>query len=427
MLSKRTSKHFLLTPLSSAVLASIFMQPVAAYEFDKPIENAFKLGQDDAKYGRFKINLRYRYELADAADNGKETAHANTLRLRLGYLTPKFHGLQGFAEYEGNLAMQKDYFAPKAHWTGDPTRDVIADPQTSELNQLWVSYTGIPDTEIKGGRQRIIFDDSRFIGNVGWRQMEQTYDGVLVTNTSVENLILKAGYIGNVQNVWSQEDSVQLPFLNINYQYQDLVKVIAYGYWYSDYDKGQAGKSTQTYGLALNGSPKLAKNITLHYTAEYSYQGAYANNPNSISLNRYNLMGGVSFMGITLKGAVEELGANGSQAFQTPFGTNHKFQGWADKFLVTPVNGVRDINATLGAKPLGIKMAFVYHNFQSVTNSINYGNEYDFLITKKFGKHYKVLAKYAYYDADSVNGNAAYNPALTKDTNKFWLQGSVSF
>jgi hypothetical protein len=68
--------------------------------------------------------------------------------------------------------MQKDYFAPKAHWTGDPTRDVIADPQTSELNQLWVSYTGIPDTEIKGGRQRIIFDDSRFIGNVGWRQME---------------------------------------------------------------------------------------------------------------------------------------------------------------------------------------------------------------------------------------------------------------
>jgi hypothetical protein len=88
---------------------------------------------------------------------------------------------------------------------------------------------------------------------------------------------------------------------------------------------------------------------------------------------------------------------------------------------------VRDINATLGAKPLGIKMAFVYHNFQSVTNSINYGNEYDFLITKKFGKHYKVLAKYAYYDADSVNGNAAYNPALTKDTNKFWLQGSVSF
>jgi len=92
-------------------------------------------------------------------------------------------------------------------------------------------------------------------------------------------------------------------------------------------------------------------------------------------------------------------------------------------FLVTPKDGVRDVNATLSAKPLGIKMAFVYHNFQSVTNSINYGNEYDFLITKKFGKHYQLLAKYAYYDADEMAVGNTYN----KDVNKFWLQGSVSF
>ncbi|MDF1584536.1 MAG: alginate export family protein [Methyloprofundus sp.] len=423
MPSKKTSKRFLLTPLSSAILAAIFMQSAAAYEFDKPIENAFKLGQDDAKYGQIKLDLNYRFEMSDIANNAKDTGLANTLRLRLGYLTPKFHGLQGFAEFEGNLGMQKDYFAPLASPSFDARREVIADPQASELNQLWVSFTGIPDTEIKGGRQRIKLDDDRFIGNVGWRQMEQTYDGVIVTNTSVENLTLKAGYIANVQNIWSQEDAVQLPFLNANYQYKDLVRVTGYGYWFSDYDTGQAGRSTQTYGVALNGSPKITQDITLHYTAEYSYQGDYANNPNSINLSRYNLMGGASFMGVTLKGAVEELGANGTQAFQTPFGTNHGFQGWADMFLVTPKDGVRDINATLGAAPLGIKMAFVYHNFQSVTNNIDYGNEYDFLITKKFGKHYQLLAKYAYYDANEANGIATLN----KDVNKFWLQASVSF
>jgi len=413
-------KKIISNSLVPAVLTAIFMQPAAAYEFDKPIENAFKLGQDDAKYGQFKVNLRYRYEMSDVADNGKEAAHANTLRLRLGYLTPKFHGLQGFVEYEGNLAMQKDYHAPKSNWTGDSARDVVADPQTSELNQLWVSYKGIPDTEIKGGRQRIILDDSRFIGNVGWRQMEQTYDGVIVTNTSVENLTLKAGYIGNVQNIWSQEDAVQLPFANVNYQYKDLAKVTAYGYWYSDYDavdiNNKAKQSTQTYGLAVNGSPKITENVTLHYTAEYSYQADYANS-NDISLSRFNLMGGASFMGVTLKGAVEELGANGTQAFQTPFGTNHKFQGWADMFLATPDDGVRDINATLAGKVMGTKLMFVYHNFQSVTNNIDYGNEYDFLVTKKFGKHYQLLAKYAYYDADEYK----------TDTHKFWLQASVSF
>ena len=425
-------KRFSRTTLSSAILVAAFIQPADAAnfdiaDFDIPVEDGLKMGQADAKYGKFKVDLRYRFELADVADNGRETAYANTIRLRLGYLTPSFKSFQAFAEFEGDLAMQKDYFAPLASPSFDPNRQVVADPQASELNQLWVSYKGIPDTAIIGGRQRIIIDDSRFIGNVGWRQMEQTYDSVFVTNKSIDNLTLKTGYIGQVLNIWSQKDKVQFPFANANYNFKDIASVTGYGFWISDYDKGQAARSAQSYGLSVTGSPKITKDIKLHYRAEYSFQTNLANNPNSFTLGRYSLMGGASFMGVTLKGAVEELGANGTSAFQTPFGTNHKFQGWADKFLVTPRDGVRDINATLGAQPLGIKMAFVYHNFQSVTNSINYGNEYDFLITKKFGKHYQLLAKYAFYDAADVNGNVAYDPELTKDTNKFWLQGSIIF
>lgn len=420
-------KRLIQTALSSAILAALCIQPAVAYDFDKSVENALKLNQDDAKYGQFKVDLRYRFELADVADNGRETAYANTMRLRLGYLTPSLLGFQAYGEFEGNLAMQKDYYVPLSSPSFDSNRQVIADPQASELNQLWVSYKGIPDTEIKGGRQVINLDDQRFIGAVAWRQMEQTFDSATIVNTSIENLTLKAGYIGQVQNIWSNLDKVQLPYVDVNYKYEDIVNVASYAFWLSDYDKNQAGRSAQTYGLALTGSPKINDKIKLHYRAEYSFQTNLANNPNSFTLGRYSIMGGLSFMGITAKGAVEELGANGAQAFQTPFGTNHKFQGWADKFLVTPKDGVRDINATLGAEPLGIKMAFVYHNFQSVTNNITYGNEYDFLITKKFGKHYQLLAKYAFYDAAGVNGNVAYDPALTKDTNKFWLQGSVNF
>ena len=432
MLSKANKptkpKRFVKTALSSAILASVFIQPAIAEEtfidvFDMEVEDALQLEQEDSKYGQFKVDLRYRFEMADVADNGQETAYANTLRLRLGYLTPEFHGLQGYAEFEGNVAMQPDYYAPKGHWTGDSSREVIADPQAAELNQLWISYKGIPDTEIKAGRQVINIDDQRFIGAVAWRQMEQTFDSGLITNTSIENLTMKVGYIGQVQNIWSQKDTVQFPFLNVNYKFQDIASITAYGLWLADFDSGQAGRSAQTYGIAVNGSPKITKDVKLHYRAEYSYQADYKNNPNSVNLSRYSLMGGASFMGITLKGAVEELGANGKQAFQTPFGTNHKFQGWADKFLVTPKDGVRDINATLAAKPLGVKLAFVYHNFQSVTNSIDYGNEYDFLITKKFGKHYHLLAKYAYYDANEANGLAAFD----KNTHKFWLQGGITF
>jgi len=429
---KAKPKRFVKTALASAVLASFITQPIVAEElyidkFDRQAEDGLKFEDETGKYGQIKFDLRYRFEMVDVIDNGRETAYANTMRLRFGYLTPEFHGLQAYGEFEGNVAMQPDYFSPKSSWKGDTGREVIADPQAAELNQMYVTYKGIPDTELKAGRQRINIDDQRFIGAVGWRQMEQTFDSGLITNKSIENLVMKVGYIGQVQNIWSQKDTVQLPFLNVNYKFQDIANVAAYGLWLADFDTGQAGRSAQTYGLAVNGSPKITKDVKLHYRAEYSFQADYKNNPNSVNLSRYSLMGGASFMGVTLKGAVEELGANGKQAFQTPFGTNHKFQGWADKFLVTPKDGVRDINATLAGKPFGVKLAFVYHNFQSVTNSIDYGNEYDFLIVKKFGKHYHILAKYAYYDAYGVNGNTAYNPALTQDTHKFWLQAGISF
>lgn len=426
-------KRLVKSVLTSAILASIVIQPALAEELyidalDTQVEDALKFEDETGKYGQVKFNLRYRFELADVADNGRDTAYANTLRLRFGYLTPEYYGFQAYGEFEGNVAMQPDYFSPKSSWTGDPTRQVIADPQAAELNQMYVTYKGIPDTELKAGRQAINLDDQRFIGAVAWRQMEQTFDAGLITNKSIENLTMKVGYIGQVQNIWSRKETIQFPFVNVNYDIKNYASITGYMFWLADFNSGKAKQSAQTYGLSVTGSPKITKDVKLHYRAEYSYQADYKNNPNSVSLSRYSLMGGASFMGVTLKGAVEELGAgaNGS-SFQTPYGTNHKFQGWADKFLTTPVNGVRDINATLAAKPFGIKTAFVYHNFQSVTNSIDYGNEYDFVVAKKFGKHYHLLAKYAYYDAYGVNGNASYNPGLTKDTHKFWLQGTISF
>jgi hypothetical protein len=43
---------------------------------------------------------------------------------------------------------------------------------------------------------------------------------------------------------------------------------------------------------------------------------------------------------------------------------------------------------------------------------------------KKFGKHYSVLAKYAYYSADHSEGYVV--PGNT-DTQKIWLQGNINF
>ncbi len=59
----------------------------------------------------------------------------------------------------------------------------------------------------------------------------------------------------------------------------------------------------------------------------------------------------------------------------------------------------------------------VYHQFDSAVGNIDYGHEIDALIIKKFGKHYRLLAKYAQY----------YSQNFKADTQKFWLAVGVSF
>src|SRR5690606_30341465 len=53
----------------------------------------------------------------------------------------------------------------------------VADPENLELNRFQVSWMR-EGTGVTLGRQRIVLDNARFVGNVGWRQNEQTFDAV---------------------------------------------------------------------------------------------------------------------------------------------------------------------------------------------------------------------------------------------------------
>jgi hypothetical protein len=59
----------------------------------------------------------------------------------------------------------------------------------------------------------------------------------------------------------------------------------------------------------------------------------------------------------------------------------------------------------------------VYHNFDDDTGNTDYGQEFDFVISRKFGQHYSLLAKYAYYNAENFG----------VDTQRIWLQGGIHF
>ncbi|MFI3198816.1 MAG: alginate export family protein [Methylococcaceae bacterium] len=426
-------------PLSAALLTLSVASHSATAGVTQEVEDALNF-YHYGKNGAVKIDLNTRFENVNQdnvrktplngapAANQPRTANAVTTRLRLGLLSPVFHGLQGYAEYQGVYAMDSNYNSTRNDKTG---YSKVVDPYESELDQLWISYAGIADTVIKGGRQVIQFDDQRFIGNVGWRQLQQTFDSVLIThnNQQLFGLTVNAGYIGRVKTITTTTESVNAPILNVNYKLGDYGNMVGYGYWLDYTDPGANAdyfKSNQTYGLRLTNyqkqgdSFKLSDNYGLQYTAEWSIQSNYQSNPNNYTVNRYNLMSGFTAYMFTFQGAMEQLdGVGKNKAFQTPLGTNFAFQGWADQFLTTPDNGIRDVfgTVTTSLDRGEVILSGVYHDFFDDTGAIHYGQEWDFLASKKFGKHYTLLARYAYYNADQYS----------TDTQKIWVQGNINF
>lgn len=417
MSSYKTLKKSNLLAISVGLLTLSVSAAVSA-DINENIENTLKFGQADAKYGRITFDTRVRYENVNTQHTTSRAAEAFTARFRIGYLSPKVAGFQGFAEFEGNQDIGiNDYRNKRNGSWRNGVYDTIQDPQDTELNQLWISYDGIADTEVKVGRQRIKLDNDRFIGNVGWRQMEQTFDSALITNTSLANTTIKVGYIDQVKTIISTSDDMTTPFVNIAYDFAGYGKLSAYGLWMDYNERVSEGKSNQTYGIRLNGKTKLTEDVNALYTVEYAHQSDYAGNPNNYEADYYHVIGGASAFGVTLKAGMEQLDGKGNGAFQTPLATGHAFNGWADIFLATPGSGLRDVYGSATAVVQGVKLMAVYHDFSDDTGSTDFGNEYDLLVTKKFGKHYSVLAKYANYNA----------VGLGNDTQKIWIEAGIHF
>jgi hypothetical protein len=388
------------------------------------------------KNGAVKMDLNYRYENVNEdkkfdpltklpLPKQPNTANGNTARLRLGLLSPKLFDFQGFAEFEGNWAMQHDFNSLR---NGKAQFSTIADPEKAELNQLWIAYTGIPDTIVKGGRQRIKLDDDRYIGNVGWRQMEHTFDSVLITHTNQQlfGLVINAGFLGNIQTITSTTENIDAPLLNASYKFDDYGTLVGYGYWLDYTEKENYEKSSETFGLRFTNWQKpgdtlpITDNLGVVYTAEWARQQDYGNGPTAYEVDRYNFMGGMTAWNVTVMGAMEQLDGKGlNKHFDTPLGTNHAFQGWADLFLNTPDNGIRDVFGTAHVMldRGNLVLTGVFHDFTDDTGGIHYGDEWDFQALWKLGKHYSVLAKYANYSADKFG----------TDTQKIWVQGNISF
>lgn len=394
-----------------------------------PVSGAQDLGTEIAdafKNGSFNVAFRYRYEFVDQ-DSISKDANASTFRTRLVYQTAPLHDFF--------ITVNMDDLRPVIGSDFNDTRNgktqypVVVDPKGTDLNLASITFTGLEDGKIVLGRQRINRENQRFVGTVAWRQNEQTFDSLSIDYAFTDKFKAFYGYVDQVKRIFGPDDGVPAATLSsdshlidASYAFAPLLKLTGYAYLL-DFNNA-ASFSSQTLGVRLTGKQDLGGDLNFSYAAEFAAQQDYKDNPNNYDEGYYVVEAGLDWAKFGFKLGYEVLEGNGmsGEAFQTPLGTNHKFNGRADLFLVTPDTGLEDIYIQGTAKGFGGKFSLVYHDFGPQTGGGDYGSEVDFIATWSFLEHYSVWASLALFDVDSNSPISAHS-----DTSKFWLMLSANF
>ena len=369
--------------------------------------------------GKTTLNLRLRHELVDDQAQPQD-ANATTLRTRLSYTSAAWHKLSAGLEFDYVAALGSDRFNDTRN--GKAAFPVVADPDGADLNQAFLRYEE-KGNSVTVGRQRINMGNQRFVGSVGWRQNEQTFDAIRSQLTPYNNVLVDYSYIDNTQRIFGPEKGTPAPKLDsdhhvamVTWALRPELTASTYGYWLSFADA--AALSSRTLGVALTGGFKR-RDFALDYRVEAARQQDYDNNPVAYSADYHHFVLGLQAAGVRVGIGEELLGADVSAgvAVQTPLATMHAFQGWSDKFLNTPATGVKDQYIDLGTKVSGVALKAVWHDYTADAGSADYGQEWNLQASKTLLKHYTLTAKYANYRADT----------LARDTQKIWLMAEAKF
>lgn len=375
--------------------------------------------------GAFAANFNLRYESSKQANN-LEDANALTLRSRLTFSSGVVSGFSALVELEDvrTIAGIDDYtVGPTGFKVG--RYSVIADPETTELDQGFLQYADDRFTA-KVGRQVIVFDNQRFIGHVGWRQDRQTFDAASFAFQATENLSLNYNYIDQRRRIFAEDadlDSSDHLFhgdYKVSLGEESQLTIGAYAYLLELDDI--ASNSLDTYGLRLVGSSRLG-DLPVNYIIEYATQDS--NTAIADNNAQYFLMeAGITLDSIRLRVGREQLGSDeGAYGFSTPLATLHAHNGWADLFLATPASGLIDLYLGLSGSAGEGSWLLTYHEYDAddaPSSADDFGSELDLQYLRPLSDSTTLGIKYARY-------SGANGLSVKPDTDKFWVWLNFGF
>jgi len=405
-----------------AILGSLFLMTVATHVQPVVAQDALA---EAIKSGKPLLRMHARAEFVDDESNTLDNASALTLRTYFGYETGELANFSVRVAAENVLHIVDDFNVPGESSNGS---DVVADPQGTEIEEALVRYTGIDRTKITVGRQYLTFRPAplhRFIGTVPWRQNWQSMDALSIENRSVKNLRISYAYINEVNRIFGNDNpnenlaSSPMDSHLLNLQYTGLPAGSLEGFYYRlNYDNDNLAApftDRETFGLKFQGTTGLSDSLKASYLLEFAHQRAIEDNPTEFdSANQYRAEFGLTtsrpegaLKSFTAKAGYEVLESDAGLSFSTPLATVHAFQGWADRFIGFPGGGVKDVYLVAGLKfARGIALTTVFHDFKAEARGVDYGEELDVQVSKKFGKLTLALKHASYFGNNDVEAGA---------------------
>jgi len=429
------NRKYRFSPLTAAVALALFPGAPAAVAdgFAGQVGKAIDQGDID-------LMFRYRYENVDQDPLGKD-ADASTLLSRITLKSGMVRGFSGLVEVDNVSYLGGESFNNTAN--GKTQYPVVADPDYTQVNQAWLGYIINRNARVSAGRQRINHSGERFLGSVAWRQNEQTFDSARVQLTPLPGLTMDYSYIWRVQRVFDPDtDPGDFPgdtalgelegdshAVYASYDLGGGHSLAGFGYLL-DIDE-LPNLSSRTWGIEYKGTAKVsadvALGINLAAARQYDYRDSALDYSAPYYFGEVNAMmtpvrisgGAAQPIPLVFGVGYEVLGSDDGVSFQTPLATLHKFQGFADKFLVTPPNGIRDGYLKAGITLYGVAFTAFYHDFESDRGGDDYGDEMDLVANYPINANFSAMLKYASYREGDL--------ASARDTDKLWLMLTATF
>ena len=302
------------------------------------------------------------------------------------------------------------------------------------VNELWMELLFKNNFSLKMGRQELVYDDQRLLGNADWNNITRSHDALLLKYANKTKKIY--WHTGAAYNQSGE------PLFKTNYVLNNY-RFLAFSWWKKEFEKSSLSatailnglnsvtpdlkkvKASLTFGPLYNYKDKNFKGVLSAYyqtgkTENNLLLSAYMVNGYA-ELNHKHLFAGA---GIDyLSGNSDKTANDHSQNFSTLYATNHKFYGYMDYFINIPTDtkqrGLIDPYLRIGFTPATTFKAMlnVHHFYLAHENNLGVNK-----IQRSLGDEFDLSAEYQ--PSPIINLQAGYSMMFATKNMEFIKGGN---